>query len=262
VRSVGKIVSALIIFCGSLLLVLFAFILVCRVFETIWLPFTLAAVVGALLQLSPAPRSVRQLLWAAIGCGAVLFWTLSSPEVSLYIVRWLSYLILGFGAWLAAACIGCLSVLGIRSFSGPIADRRLYAWGLALVLMSWLVAYFSSPSGGSGGMIDAAMHLFGLSAENAKTVVFVVRKSLHFSFYGLLGLAGFKWASASGAPIRRAVLVGLSIALAHAAYDESRQTFFPNRTGSAWDVLLDLAGASVFVGLASRKREQARALPD
>jgi len=101
-------------------------------------------------------------------------------------------------------------------------------------------------------MIEYAMRMFHISAQHAETLVLIVRKTIHFTFYGLLGWTGFRFAVASGADKRKAIFCGLLMALFFASFDESRQTFFPNRTGSAYDVLLDFVGALTFISLSSR----------
>jgi VanZ family protein len=73
----------------------------------------------------------------------------------------------------------------------------------------------------------------------------LIRKSGHFTGYGLLGLA---WLRAWWMTLPRSlfavdtVLALLGTAMTASA-DEFHQTFLPNRTGSPWDVLLDCTGA-------------------
>jgi len=72
-----------------------------------------------------------------------------------------------------------------------------------------------------------------------------IRKSGHFTGYGLIGLA---WLRAWWMTLDRShffpdsVLALLGTALV-ASCDEWHQTFLPNRTGTPWDVLLDCTGA-------------------
>jgi VanZ family protein len=74
---------------------------------------------------------------------------------------------------------------------------------------------------------------------------FYIRKSGHFTGYGLIGVA---WLRAWWNTLPRshflpdAVLAVLGTALI-ASCDEWHQTFLPNRTGSPWDVMLDCCGA-------------------
>jgi VanZ family protein len=72
-----------------------------------------------------------------------------------------------------------------------------------------------------------------------------VRKSGHFTGYGLIGLAWLRawWmtlAHSSFFPDALLALLGTALV---ASCDEWHQTFLPNRTGTPWDVLLDCTGA-------------------
>ena len=72
-----------------------------------------------------------------------------------------------------------------------------------------------------------------------------IRKSGHFLGYGAIGLAWLRawWMTLPHSRfLPDAVLALLGTALVASA-DEYHQTFLPNRTGSAWDVLLDCSGA-------------------
>jgi VanZ family protein len=224
-----------------------------REFPTLWLPLALAASVGALLALVPDKARMPLLVGVAICCGVLLLWMLSEPMVKLGLRPELR----NIAVVLACLCAVAEAFLLGRAVSGPADVRIAFRWAAGLVLMSWLIAYFSSPSGGSGGMLSLAMHTFGLTAEQADLAVKALRKTIHFCFYGLLGWTAYRWALAMGTGPRRAAVFGLGVALAHAAFDEGRQTFYPDRTGSAWDVLLDVSGAAAFVSVSARRRRLA-----
>jgi len=72
-----------------------------------------------------------------------------------------------------------------------------------------------------------------------------IRKSGHFVFYGLLGLAWLRawWMTRPRLRYLQVALLGLLGSALVASCDEWHQTFLPNRTGSVWDVLLDCCGA-------------------
>ena len=77
----------------------------------------------------------------------------------------------------------------------------------------------------------------------------LIRKTGHFFGYGTLGLMWLRawWMTRPRAAyITNALLALLGTALV-AASDEFHQTFLPNRTGTAWDVLLDCTGAVVLI---------------
>jgi VanZ family protein len=180
-------------------------------------------------------------------------WMLSEPEVSMYDHRWLAYIFV----LLLVACVGCAVFLIYRFTTAETGSRAVYGWAVAIVIMSWLIAFFSSPNGSSGGMISMATHLLRLNRAQAETLIFFVRKSVHLSFYGLLGWVGFRWSMTLGAGLRRAIAFALLLVLAHASFDEGRQTFFPDRTASILDVVLDCCGATILVCLSAVRRTNA-----
>jgi VanZ family protein len=216
-----------------------------RELATIWLPVTLCAVVAALLGLV-RPSMARPLVWVAICFGVALLWFLSEPQVSIGShPRWIRILL--------ALGLGC-SLSSLVLF-GKWACKRgaVFGWALVLACMSWQIAFFSSPSGGSGGMIAAAIDFLGLSTGQAEVAVLVVRKCIHFCFYGMLGWTAFRFAMSTGAERVRSIVFGVALAISFAMFDEGRQTFFFDRTGSTWDVLLDTAGAVALVWFSARR---------
>ena len=72
-----------------------------------------------------------------------------------------------------------------------------------------------------------------------------IRKSGHFVFYGLLGLAWLRswWMTLPRLRYFEVAVLGLLGTALVASCDEWHQTFLPNRTGSASDVWLDCCGA-------------------
>ena len=73
---------------------------------------------------------------------------------------------------------------------------------------------------------------------------FVVRKLAHVVEYGILG--ALTWRAD-----RRAAVV-LLVAAAVAVTDETMQSFSASRTGSVWDILFDLGGATLALLLLTR----------
>ena len=90
---------------------------------------------------------------------------------------------------------------------------------------------------------------YQMTEVRATELVHEFRKTFHFCFYGLnaaLWNEGLRRVDPCGnRTLRRLLALGLVAALA--SMDEARQHFVPNRTGSAWDVLLDLSGAATFL---------------
>jgi VanZ family protein len=89
-----------------------------------------------------------------------------------------------------------------------------------------------------------------------------IRKLAHSVEYGVLALLAFRAVFVSlDAVIARIIAWALALVLLVAAVDESRQVLLPNRTGSAWDVGLDLLGAVIVLSLLFwwQRRREARA---
>ena len=85
------------------------------------------------------------------------------------------------------------------------------------------------------------------------------RKTAHLAFYGFAGYAAWRGAAQAGAWRHGRLLFAFGAALLIATFDELRQSTQIGRSGSIWDVLLDMVGAFVTVGLAhglSGKRAQ------
>ena len=73
----------------------------------------------------------------------------------------------------------------------------------------------------------------------------VIRKTGHFLGYGFIGLAWLRawWMTLPRSRFLHDALLALLGTALVASTDEWHQTLLPNRTGSAWDVLLDCCGA-------------------
>lgn len=160
------------------------------------------------------------------------------------------------------------SVLALAGFAGLVVAatalwrHRAVRWpSVAWVGLGAAVSVFSGPVGGAGRLLKFLRENLGLSPEAADAVNFVIRKGTHVTLYGLMALAAFRVASGLGRPGKRALLLALLWAVAHAGYDEWNQALFDSRTGSAGDVVLDLVGAALFAGAAAwaqSRREAAK----
>ena len=150
-----------------------------------------------------------------------------------------------------------LGVAGLLTFVVTAKGSRTAPWLALLGGAVVLVAYFSGGQGSAGTMLRWLV-AHGASDADAHRVTLAFRKTVHFTFYGLTGLTSLRALRAAGSELPDSARAALLAALALASFDELRQSAYANRTGSAWDVLLDLAGASTFVGLSvwrdARKR--------
>ncbi|MGZ7445240.1 VanZ family protein [Paenibacillus sp. TH7-28] len=140
--------------------------------------------------------------------------------------------------------------------------RKLYRWIPALVLMA-IIFGFSSQSYEeqdlrpdiekaisdrsiaerfSGIAFHYAGHEISIGSLGAAGFIeFFIRKSAHFSCYGLLGLL-LMYALKSGGRPRR-LLITVLISFLYACSDELHQMLTPGRTALFQDVLIDTAGA-------------------
>jgi VanZ family protein len=73
----------------------------------------------------------------------------------------------------------------------------------------------------------------------------LARKCGHFFGYGFIGVAWLRawWMTLPRSHFFTDAMLALLGTVLVASCDEWHQTFLPNRTGSAWDVLLDCCGA-------------------
>ncbi len=142
-----------------------------------------------------------------------------------------------------------------------LLNRNRAAW---LLWVAWsagfFVAYLSGGVGGAGRFF-AWLRAQGLTLEQTEMVVLIVRKSIHVTAYGGFafcafgGLREFLWGQ------RGRLAFAVLWPLAFAIFDEVKQSRASGRTGSAWDVLIDLGGIAVFLGLAAwlERRQSAAA---
>lgn len=126
--------------------------------------------------------------------------------------------------------------------------------------MGLLVAYFSGESGSPGPMISFLTEYLGIDPDTAMKILIVVRKLLHFCFYGLLAGIALRGLGLCGAAPAWAAISAFGWAACHAVFDEWRQLSAPGRTGAWTDVLLDLSGAIVFITWMLRRNAADRAM--
>jgi VanZ family protein len=137
-----------------------------------------------------------------------------------------------------------------------LSDRRsfwfwLRVW-LPVVLAIAVIAMESTESFGA----DHTSHplrvifeyLFGpVSAARWEDIHHLIRKTGHFIGYGLVGLSWLRawWMTLPESNFLQDALLALLGTAVVASVDEIHQTFLPNRTGLASDVVIDCTGAIV-----------------
>ena len=147
-------------------------------------------------------------------------------------------------SWLAICTLPIL--LGYQ-FS---ARSKSVRWLLLAMGLGLLVGVFS------GAVGDA---VFGWSLERAEVGTFIFRKSTHVVFYCALSYSLARAALAAKLDFNIAARLAVIWAFAHSVFDEGTQMSFDSRSGSVWDVLIDMSGAGaalliVWLHLRSRQR--------
>jgi hypothetical protein len=102
-------------------------------------------------------------------------------------------------------------------------------------------------------MLPALRWLFPeLSIRTYLVLIVWIRKIAHVTEYALLGWLAFRavWLSFQQQnALARVALFALGLAAAVALTDEIRQSFLQSRTGSPWDVAIDVSGALIAIGV-------------
>jgi VanZ family protein len=125
----------------------------------------------------------------------------------------------------------------------------LSAWvpvvlGVALIVMESTEAMGADHTSGPFRLLFEA--IFGPVPDARWEIVHhLIRKTGHFLGYGAIGLAWLRawWMTLPHSRFLSDAFLALLGTALMASADEWHQTFLPNRTGSAWDVLLDCCGA-------------------
>ncbi|MGH8458661.1 MAG: VanZ family protein [Nevskiales bacterium] len=96
--------------------------------------------------------------------------------------------------------------------------------------------------------------IFGALPERTLDLIHILlRKAGHLAAYAILAWLSYRSARGPVAPAtiwsRRAAVYALGFSLITAAFDELRQLLTETRSGSAWDVALDMAGALLALGI-------------
>lgn len=146
------------------------------------------------------------------------------------------------------------------ALAAPARQRRVRHWfsaWLPVAAAILLVAVESTPAFGSDHTSGPLRHiwewLFGPVGERTwHSIHLAIRKSGHFTGFGLVGLAWLRaWRmSLPRASFFRVETLAMTGTALVASADEYHQSFLPNRTSSPRDVLLDCVGALVAIGVA------------
>ena len=119
--------------------------------------------------------------------------------------------------------------------------RFVRTW-LPVIVWSAVILSASTDSFSSGESRGWLASVVG--SEMADALNIAIRKLGHVVAYAILGVLAWR--------ADRRVIVAIAIALIVAITDETRQSMMRLRTGSPWDVMLDVTGAWLGIMLAKR----------
>ena len=127
--------------------------------------------------------------------------------------------------------------------------RWLRYWGPAIVwaTLTWILSTASFSAASTSRFIIPVLHwlLPQASPETLGILHGVIRKSAHFVEYFIFSLLVLRGVCGGRAGWKLSwALATVAIAAAYAALDELHQAFVAERTGSAFDSLLDTCGAA------------------
>ncbi|HRJ27424.1 MAG TPA: VanZ family protein [Fimbriimonadaceae bacterium] len=211
-----------------------------------WIFVLIAGLCVALLGFRHVP--IRVYLLGAYVPLFSFFW-LNSLESSPAMVRAIQLMGVAAGVGIVTALIAWLP---------QPESRKALPWFAVLFAGGMLVAEFSGGSGGPGRWVKFFTETLGFSLEAAENATYAIRKTLHFTFYGLLGVLCSRAVRASGTTEREACLWAMAWPITHGAFDELRQAFTPGRQGTVSDLLLDTAGAATLLYLTYRFQTRRR----
>jgi VanZ family protein len=188
---------------------------------------------------------------------AVVRWKERLSALAFYLSLFGSVWVLSFSSAAVPASAVWLGLVGAALLAWACSTRlvrirsvRVGAkWLAASAACGLAIAFLSGPKGGSDPMVRLAMEWFGLTLHEAELAITIVRKCLHFLFFGMLAWFAAQGARKAGATPRHAAMFAIIWGLTHAIFDETRQSFSYGRTGSPWDVALDGLGMVVFTAV-------------
>lgn len=128
-------------------------------------------------------------------------------------------------------------------------------WAYAPVFL-WIGVIFllSSPHGSlseTSRIIGPLLSLFFPEMPDATRQIVhgYVRKAAHFTEYAVLAFLAVRACMVTASLVRWRYLLALSLVILVAFLDEFHQSFYSSRSGSMWDVALDISGGLFALGL-------------
>ena len=127
-----------------------------------------------------------------------------------------------------------------------------FAWAPAILIMTVLFVASAQPKHPPPGDEQTLVYFSGMMPIFYGAWDLVIKKLAHLVVYGVLGVACLYALRRSGVALRQASYLAIVLATCYGISDELHQTFVTGRHASPFDVLIDFAGAGLFV-LAARR---------
>lgn len=125
--------------------------------------------------------------------------------------------------------------------------RHLPALAFAALILSMSGSRGSATA--TGSWAEPLMLWLGFPEDLAWGVHRAFRKLGHLTAYGIFGVLALRSVDGARPPTGRTRALAIGLALALAVADETTQALYSDRGGSALDVLLDVTGAALAVGV-------------
>ena len=161
------------------------------------------------------------------------------------------FLLMAAGVEAPLPILVAVAFMGLVAYVVYVVRAGLSAWLAVAVCLSAFIAYFGGSQGGGGGMVEFLMRDWKMAEADAREMTFIFRKLVHINFYGLCALAWYLAPiNKSVSTLPRSLPFAFGSTFCLAAFDETRQLFAENRTGTAVDVGIDMGGAILFLAIA------------
>lgn len=98
----------------------------------------------------------------------------------------------------------------------------------------------------SGKIVDTVSTYLTLSEE---ILTFLIRKSAHLALYFILGVLVFSLIREYTKETAKLIIFTLAVVATYAVIDETHQMFVSGRSGEIRDVLIDVTGAAIGIGV-------------
>ncbi|MEY2496560.1 MAG: hypothetical protein QOD12_116 [Verrucomicrobiota bacterium] len=99
-----------------------------------------------------------------------------------------------------------------------------------------------------------------ISPATITSIQLLVRKAAHLTEYAILSALFYRAFRQGRENFWRAAALALVVAAIYASLDEFHQSFVASRTGTPWDVMIDMGGAVIGLALCMAFRRKKRAV--